>query len=136
MRHTDQTKAKLSEMRRGERNPFFGKRHSDEFRRQQSERTRAFNAKRQYEAAPQQIVVPTDVAILGYLAGMIDADGSIRFRRQKHPFVCIYNTHEPLLDWLRATLRYGSIYRVSGNVSVNGVHLDPHTPPQMARTSC
>lgn len=108
VRHTEATKKKLSEMRRGSRNPFYGRKHTEEFKRKQSERTRAFNASRQYEAYPQSIVVPTDAAVLAYLAGMIDADGSIRFSGGR-PFVAIYNTHQPLIEWLLETLQYGSV---------------------------
>jgi hypothetical protein len=39
-RHTDKTKRKLSEMRKGERNPFFGRTHSAEFKRELSRRSK------------------------------------------------------------------------------------------------
>lgn len=107
MKHTHATKLKLSAMRRGELNPFYGKKHTPEFRAAQSARTRAYNAERKYQPSPQQIVAPTD-HVAAYLAGMIDADGSIRFRRG-YPFVAIYNTHRPLMDWLMLVLKHGSI---------------------------
>lgn len=113
MRHTDDTLAKLSKMRRGDKNPFYGRKHSEEFKRAQSERTRAYNATRKYEASPQSVTIPNDVAFVAYLAGMIDADGSIRFRRRVRPFVCVYNTHAGLLEWIKTRLGHGSIYKTT-----------------------
>lgn len=106
MRHTEATKQKLSEMRRG-RNPFYGKKHSPEFRVRLSERTKAFNAKRQYAVQPQKITAPTGTTA-AYIAGMVDADGSIRTRGGR-PFVAIYNTHRPLIEWVMATLGHGCV---------------------------
>lgn len=112
MRHTDATKQKLSEMRRGDRNPFYGRTHSPEVRAMLAERASRQNAARQYEAAPQLIRAPEGVSA-AYLAGMIDADGSVRFKKGR-PFVSIYNTHRPLMGWLMETLGHGSLS--SGNV--------------------
>lgn len=95
MIHTAETKAKLSAIRRGDKNPFFGKKHTPEFRAQQSARTKAMNASRRYTVQPQKIITPTG-DWRAYLAGMVDADGSIRFKAGR-PFVSIYNTHKPLI---------------------------------------
>jgi len=107
MKHTEETKRLLSDMRRGERNPFYGKKHSPEFIEQARRRMQGLNAARQYEAAPQKVRVPTGND-LAYLAGMIDADGSVRFRKGR-PFVAVYNTSRPLIDWLLATMGHGSV---------------------------
>lgn len=107
MRHTDETKALLSEMRRGERNPFFGRKHSDETKRRIGERTRINNRTRRYEPLPQRIVIP-DCETIAYVAGLVDADGSIRFAK-KRPFAAIYNTNVDLIDWLCATFGAGNL---------------------------
>lgn len=113
MRHTEEKKAKLSAMRRGSNNPFYGKKHTPEVLEGMRNRARALNANRTYAVQPQRLITPTSDAIRGYLAGMIDADGSIRFRKKTLPFVCVYNTYAPLLDWLRETLGCGSIYKTT-----------------------
>lgn len=107
MKHSRKTIAKLSAMRTGYRNPFYGRHHSDEFKAAQSARTRAYNATRQYEPSPQSIVAPSG-PVAAYLAGMIDADGSVRFKRGR-PFVSVYNTNVPLIDWLSKTLGGGTV---------------------------
>jgi hypothetical protein len=107
MRHTDETKRKLSAMRSGERNPFFGKKHTPETLAKIAARTRLYNAQRQYIPHPQKIVAPTG-ALAGYLAGIIDGDGSVCFVK-KRPRVTVYGTCRPLMDWLKATLGNGSI---------------------------
>lgn len=107
MRHTDATRAKLSEMRRGPRNPFFGRKHTEETKAKIAERTRINNLTRRYEPAPQRVVLPDEMT-LAYVAGLVDADGSIRFARGR-PFAGIYNTNRGLIDWLVATFGCGNL---------------------------
>jgi hypothetical protein len=52
------------------------------------------------------ITVPTDPAVLAYLAGIIDADGSIVLRRgaeRQALKVLVANTSPDLMDWLQET---------------------------------
>lgn len=109
MRHTATTKAKLSEMRRGERNPFFGRKHTPETRAKIAESTRHRNltGKRSYAPAPQRITLP-DESTLAYVAGLVDADGSIRFSGGR-PFIAVYNTSQELIAWLVNTFGYGCL---------------------------
>jgi len=60
------------------------------------------------------LLVPDDVAIRGYIAGLIDADGSIPFLNQ-HWCVKISMTDEPVIRWLHqfgahfeAQMRHGA----------------------------
>jgi hypothetical protein len=109
VRHTPETKAKLSEMRRGERNPFYGRRHTPEARAKISAATRHRNltGQRAYEPSPQRIVLPGEDT-LAYVAGLVDADGSIRFSGGR-PFIAIYNTNASLIAWLVETFGYGCL---------------------------
>jgi hypothetical protein len=108
MKHSKQTKAKLSKARKGELNPFYGKHHSDETKRKMAERTRLFNlTSRKYELSKQSIRIPPEPG-LSYLAGVVDADGSIRFRRGR-PFVSVYNGCDDLMRWL--VKRVGGQYK-------------------------
>ncbi|MFN3352502.1 MAG: hypothetical protein ACK4Z5_02745 [Brevundimonas sp.] len=53
----------------------------------------------------------TDAA---YIAGMIDADGSITVSAQDgrvKPLVCVFNSNVPLIDWLSVTIGAGCSYR-------------------------
>ena len=102
MRHTDETKRKLSEMRKGEKNPFYGKKHSPETKAKIAQWTREFNASRQYELNPLSITIPIEPD-LSYIAGIVDGEGSIRFHRER-PFIAIYNTDTRLMDWLQKKL--------------------------------
>lgn len=99
MKHTNATKKKLSEMRKGEKNPFFGKKHSDETKAKMADCTREMNAARQYDLSPVSITVPTDERVLYYLAGIIDGEGSIGMVKNR-PVVSIYNTDERLMRWV------------------------------------
>jgi len=115
MRHTDETRAKLSALRQGANNPFYGRTHTPEARQRISESSRNRNLARKYEPAPQRITVPSGWE-LAYLAGLIDADGSVRFKidhstaeKVKRPFVSVYNTNLALIDWLVSTLGHGSV---------------------------
>ena len=105
MRHTEETKQKLSAMRRGPLNPFYGKKHTEEFKARARLILRDHAGKS--TLAPQRLIVPIGITA-AYLAGMIDADGSVRFRRGR-PFVAVYNTYKPLIDWLVKTLGCGSV---------------------------
>lgn len=111
MIHTAETKRKLSDMRRGALNPFYGRKHTPETRAKLAAHLRFCQSTRTYEPMPQRVVIPGpfDVA---YLAGMIDADGSIRFRRGR-PFVSVYNTYRPLIEWLMVTLRHGCVSKTT-----------------------
>lgn len=112
MRHTDETKRKLSEMRSGERNPMYGRKHTPEALRRIGLASQATNARRQYLPMPQRVRIP-DTETLAYVAGLVDADGSIRFSKRR-PFIAIYNTSVPLIDWLVATFGCGNL--ANGNM--------------------
>lgn len=115
MRHTQATRERLSALHSGERNPFFGLTHTPEVRARLSENARHRNRSRTYEPAPRRIALP-DEATLAYVAGLIDADGSIRFKtdhstqkRRPRPRVVIYNTSRPLIEWWLETFQHGSV---------------------------
>lgn len=119
MRHTDETRAKLSAQRQGANNPFYGRTHTPETRQRISESSRNRNLARTYEPAPQRITVPSGWQ-LAYIAGLVDADGSIRFRtdnstskKVQRPFVAIYNTNVALIDWLVSTFGHGSVAKAN-----------------------
>lgn len=110
-RHSEETKRKLSDMRRGERNPFYGRTHTAEFKAARREETRAKNAAHQYEPAERK-AKPLGFGTCAYLAGLIDADGSVGFyqaRGQDRPYLSIYNTHRPLMEWLVEETGCGSL---------------------------
>jgi len=98
MRHTEESKRKLSEMRRGSGNPFYGRKHTEESKRRISNGLRLYDGKRQYRIHPQSIRIPIGLN-LGYLAGIVDGEGSIRFRKGR-PFIAIYNSDDSLFQWL------------------------------------
>ena len=114
MLHTDETKALLSEMRTGSANPFYGKTHTAEAKARIAKSSRLRNQSRTYEPAPQRVTIPADPCVIAYLAGMVDADGSIRFKtdhststKVRRPFLSVYNTSRPLMDWLMETFSHG-----------------------------
>jgi len=98
MIHTDATRHKLSAMRKGEANPFFGKKHSSETLRKMSLLARAYNANRTYSLLKPSVTIPTGNA-LAYFAGIIDGEGSIRFSGGR-PFVAVYNSDPTLKEWV------------------------------------
>lgn len=102
MEHSSETKAKLSVMRQGKSNPFFGRKHSEETRAKMAEHTRQMNYARQYDLKPCGIRIP-EPTDLHYLAGIIDGEGSVRFKKGR-PFVAVYNTDRRLMDWIVATV--------------------------------
>ena len=40
---------------------------------------------------------------LGYLAGLVDGEGTIGFARNR-PFMAVYNTSTSLMEWLQSTI--------------------------------
>lgn len=100
MVHTLETRKKLSEMRTGEKNPFFGKKHTPEMRKHLAKMLRSYTSKRTYDITAPTVQVPKSKHDLAYLAGIIDGEGSIRYR-SKRPFIGIYNGSESLKEWLR-----------------------------------
>lgn len=102
MRHTAETKRKLSAMRRGKLNPFYGHKHSPEVVEAMRQRTIRFNANRTYDIQPRTIQIPSGFS-LGYLAGLIDGEGSIIVRRGS-PCVVVYNTNRKMMEWLKANV--------------------------------
>lgn len=103
MKHTTETKAKLSAMRKGAANPFFGRKHSEETRAKMAESTRQRNAARRYVPNAQSVRIPSG-ADLGYLAGIIDGEGSIGVRANGRVYVTVYNTCLSLMEWLEANV--------------------------------
>ncbi len=102
MRHTVASKQRLSRMRRGSGNPFFGRKHTPATRAKLAANLRSYQANRQIEISARTIRIPTEVS-LGYLAGLIDGEGSVRFKRGR-PFVAVYNTEKRIMDWLIAAV--------------------------------
>jgi hypothetical protein len=98
MKHTDETKQKLSDMRKGEKNPFFGQKHTQETKQKLAKVLREHNANRTYKITQSTIVVPDEIK-MSYLAGIVDGEGTVGFRR-KRPFVAIYNSNQELMEWL------------------------------------
>jgi len=128
MIHTDETKNKLSEMRKGSKNPFYGKHHTEDFKKKLSERVKIQNSQRQYELQPLKATIPTGNDIV-YLAGFCDADGSIRFTHpggKPRPFIAFYNTNQEVIDWIFNKLgSAGSIqYHNKGRELVQSIRLD------------
>jgi hypothetical protein len=99
MKHTEATRARLSEARRGENNPFHGRKHTPETKAKLAAILRVNRPGIGFGLSPVQVKIPQGVA-LGYFAGLVDGEGSIRFIRKTRPFVAVYNTSEPLMDWL------------------------------------
>jgi hypothetical protein len=50
----------------------------------------------------QTVTIPADLAVLGYIAGMLDGEGNLQVRREKSVGckVAIYSTTAEVLDWL------------------------------------
>lgn len=107
MIHTKETKSKISKSRKGENNPFYGKKHTPETRAKLSANLKKYNQNRTYDLKDISIKIP-DINDLHYLAGMIDADGSIRFSKGR-PFVAVYNSNNELMNWI--------INKVGGTIS-------------------
>lgn len=99
MKHTAATKRKLSEMRKGEKNPFFGKKHSPATLRKLTKLLRSYNELRQFDLKPATLTRPSSET-LAYTAALVDGEGSIGFRKKRYPFVAIYNTDDRLIRWL------------------------------------
>jgi len=107
MIHTQETKDKLSSMRKGANNPFFGRKHSEETKAKMRLWTRNMNAKRQYDIEDISIKIPS-ITDLAYIAGIIDGEGSISFKKDR-PVISIYNTCDLLMDWLK--INVGGVVR-------------------------
>jgi len=101
MRHTVETRTRLSRMRSGERNPMAGRTHTPESRAKMANETRPRGASQRFVLQPQSVSIPEGVA-LGYLAGLIDGEGSMRFHRDR-PFVAVYG-ERAVVDWLVANV--------------------------------
>lgn len=102
-KHTEETKRKLSEDRKGENNPFYGKKHTEETKTKLAKVLREHRRDGVLSLSPLSISLPAQER-LAYLAGLIDGEGSIRIRKKQYPFVAIYNTHQGLMDWLAQTI--------------------------------
>ena len=81
MVHAEETKRKLSEMRTGNKNPFYGKHHTEETKARLANATRVYNLSRKYDISPQSIRIPSSQE-LAYVAGIIDGEGSIVLRHR------------------------------------------------------
>lgn len=99
MRHTAESKAHLSEMRKGDKNPFFGRKHTPETKAKLAKILRENRPGIGFGLSPVQVKIPAGVS-LGYFAGLVDGEGSIRFRKKIRPFVAVYNTERRMIDWL------------------------------------
>jgi len=99
MRHTAESKAHLSEMRKGERNPFFGRKHTPETKAKLARVLRENRPGIGFGLSPVQVKIPEGIE-LGYFAGLVDGEGSIRFVKKTRPFVAVYNTSDAVIVWL------------------------------------
>lgn len=108
MKHTQETRSKLSEMRKGKSNPFFGKKHSPETIAKIKARCKQ-NCKGRLDLAPKKIKIPCGYD-LGYLVGLIDGEGTIDWLRDR-PAVKVYNQNHDVMNWL--------LSKVGGSVSWN-----------------
>lgn len=106
--HTEATKRKLSDMRRGDKNPFYGRTHTDATKARMAETTRTFNkTTRAYDINPRQIPELLEWQ-RAYIAGLIDGEGTISLPSGRKPVqLSIANTHRPLIDWLLSTVGGG-----------------------------
>lgn len=106
MKHTMATKRKCAAVR-------TGRRHTDEAKARIAaslkRRIQLVGPLRQYDRQPAAVTIPTGTD-LAYLAGIIDGEGSIRFRAGR-PFVAVYNTNTDLMHWL--FLKTGRVGRVT-----------------------
>jgi hypothetical protein len=99
MRHTAESKALLSEARKGEKNPFFGRKHTPETKAKLAKVLRENRPGIGFGLSPVKVKVPSGVE-LGYFAGIVDGEGSIRVIKKTRPFLAVYNTSQLLMDWL------------------------------------
>lgn len=97
MKHSAATKRKLSRMRRGRKNPFYGRKHSEKFKAALRVRMLG-NTYRRFTISPCTLKTFDDVKA-GYMAAMIDGEGSIQMHREA-PQVAVHNTSVPLMRWL------------------------------------
>lgn len=98
MKHSKETKSKLSEMRRGKNNPMYGRKHTPEALKKIGIATRRRNLKHQYALDPINIPEINEHD-LGYLAGIIDGEGSINISRGR-PAIHVYGSDRRLMNWL------------------------------------
>lgn len=108
-RHTEETKAKLSAMRTGKNNPFYGQKHSEEAKTKIRARTVNFNKDRTYSIQPINISIPP-LEKLAYIAGLVDGEGSVSIKKEQAQ-IAIYNCYEPVMIWLKDNV--GGNYRVA-----------------------
>jgi len=85
-------------MRSGALNPMFGRKHTLETKAKLAGILRVANETREYDISRVSVRIPDGVD-LGYLAGLVDGEGSIRARRGR-PFVAVYNTDAGIIRWL------------------------------------
>jgi len=92
--HSAETRLKLSLMRRGSKNPFYGKKHTPETRAKLSAILRT------YDILPCTLNEIGQIE-LAYMAGLLDGEGCICRHREQWE-VKISNTHEQLIYKLQA----------------------------------
>lgn len=100
--HTEETKRKLSEMRRGDRNPFYGKKHTPEALAKMANARRLRDGKGRVTLDQRNLRDANDI-VWSYVAGLIDGEGSIT-KHRKANVVYIYNTSSNLMEWLLSTI--------------------------------
>lgn len=55
----------------------------------------------------QTITIPIDLAIIGYVAGLLDGEGNLQLKEDHGSITCklsIYNTSKEVIDWLVETI--------------------------------
>lgn len=100
MKHTAATKRKLSAMRMGELNPFYGRRHTPATRKKLRKVLDRARLTRTFVSRPQSILIPSEPTALGYLAGLIDGEGSFTITKGVTARVIVYNTNRAAIRWL------------------------------------
>ena len=99
MEHTERTKRRLSRMRTGARNPFYGKIHSKSSKRKMGNILRTYKTNGTFDINPVTINLPIEPDI-AYIAGIVDGEGSIGFHNGRAPTIAVYNTSLELMRWL------------------------------------
>lgn len=102
MKHTLASKRRLSLMRCGANNPFYGRKHTPKTRAKLAAILRRYAKNRTYEINPLSIKVPRG-NMLSYLAGIVDGEGYFGWPRRR-PALMIYNTEDVLMRWLRRNI--------------------------------
>lgn len=99
---------KLSAIRKGSLNPFYGKKHRPEVRAMLAANLKWYRENRTYDIHPRTVHC-LENGMIAYLAGLIDGEGSISFKSNQ-PTIYVYNNSFLLMGFLRKSIG-GSIIK-------------------------